>query len=113
MALQEKGTALMQQMVRTARHVQRVGEGLEGSLSIGFVGVALSQGLPALIAHFHAVVPDVSLALDELPSHALVRRLLTGQTELAFLRGEPHEPRRGQGILHAAPPHPPPVHDSV
>jgi len=91
-ALQDRGADLMQQMARTAQHVQRVGEGLVGTLSVGFVGVALTQGLPALIARFHEVVPEVSLALDELPSHALVQRLLTGQTELAFLRGEPPDP---------------------
>ncbi len=83
LALQEKGAALMEQVARTARHVQRVGNGLEGTIAMGFVGVAMTLGLPALIAQFHDQVPDVSLELDELPSQALVQRLLNGQIDLA------------------------------
>ena len=59
---------------------------------MGFVGVAMTLGLPALIAQFHEAMPDVSLELDELPSQALVQRLLNGQIDLAFLRGEPPDP---------------------
>ena len=92
LALQDKGAALMEQVARTARHVQRVGDGLEGTIAMGFVGVAMTLGLPALIAQFHEAMPDVSLELDELPSQTLVRRLLNGQLDLAFLRGEPPDP---------------------
>jgi len=92
LALQDKGAALMEQVARTARHVRRVGDGLEGTIAMGFVGAAMTLGLPTLIAQFHEAMPDVLLELDELPSQTLVRRLLNGQLDLAFLRGEPPDP---------------------
>jgi DNA-binding transcriptional LysR family regulator len=91
-ALQVKGAELMEQVARITSHVQRVGRGLEGKVSIGFVGAALTMGLPALITRFHEAVPDVSLDLEELPTHALVSRLVSGLTDLAFVRGEPPDP---------------------
>ena len=77
---------------RVKADVIRVGQGLAGSLTIGFVGIANGLGLPALVARYHAAFPDVVIALEEMPSNSAGEKLEKGVVDLAFVRGEPDDP---------------------
>ena len=86
LALQDEARRLLSDLERAATRVRRIGQGIEGNLSIGFVGVANLLGLPALIRTFHHAAPAVTLALDERPTDALVEGVRSGRLDLAFLR---------------------------
>ncbi len=84
--LRDEARRLLADLDRAASLVRRVGQGIEGTLSIGFVGVANLLGLPDLVRAFHQAAPKVNLELDERPTDALVDGVRTGRLDLAFLR---------------------------
>jgi DNA-binding transcriptional LysR family regulator len=90
--LQKKGRVLMEHVRRVETAVKRVTLGLEGTLAIGFVGLANALGLPGLIARYHKAYPDVAMSLDEMPTQLAIEKLLTGELDLALIRGEPEDP---------------------
>ena len=65
--LKAEARRLLKDLDRAATRVRRVGQGIEGTISIGFVGVANQLGLPDLVRAFHQAAPRVHLELDERP----------------------------------------------
>ena len=108
--LRDEARRILTDLERTAALVRRVGEGVEGTLSIGFVGVATVLGLPELVRRFRQRAPRVILELDEQPTDELVDGIRTGRLDVAFLRvlGSPpadlaHRPFVEEGYSLAIP----------
>jgi len=90
--LQEKAQEILASIEHARTLVRRIGQGMAGSLAVGFIGITTSLGLPDWIRRFRSEVPDVLLDLHEAPSGPLIRRLCQGSLDVAFLRGIPPDP---------------------
>ena len=84
--LRRKGEVLLADLEKVIEETRRVGQGLAGRLSVGFVGIAMNLGLPAVLKRFRQQYPEVEIVLEELPSHALYQKLAEGKLDLAFAR---------------------------
>lgn len=69
--------------IRTAR---RIGEGAEGTLSIGFSGSAMYGRLPFVVDHFRRLYPKVQVQLREMYAHEQQPLLLDGTLDVGFIR---------------------------
>lgn len=79
---------------QVAEAAQLAGHGARGRLTIGFVGSAISELLPRIIAPFRAAFPEVDLVLDEFNSVEIVqgigaRRIDVGLVRLPVLDSTP------------------------
>lgn len=92
LVLRDRTQRLFDDLERTVHLVQRTAAGMEGTLRIGFVGIATVMGLPGLIRETRRRFPKVHIELEELPTEGLVERLTSGSLDIAFVRGEPPEP---------------------
>jgi len=84
--LSQKGAVLLADLEQILEETRRVGQGLAGRLSIGFVGIAMNLGLPTALKHFRQQYPEVHTVLEEHPSHALYQKLAEGKLDVAFVR---------------------------
>jgi DNA-binding transcriptional LysR family regulator len=66
--------------------VQQLKSGERGHLTIGFVGSAIGEVLPALISHFRTQFRDVELHLRELTTAQQVRALHENRIQVGLLR---------------------------
>ncbi|RZJ24464.1 MAG: LysR family transcriptional regulator, partial [Haliea sp.] len=67
-ALVPAARALLDQAAQAASHARAVGDGMAGSLVIGFAGTLLYSGLPQIIERFQSQHAQVRLKLRELSS---------------------------------------------
>jgi DNA-binding transcriptional LysR family regulator len=75
--------------IRTAR---RIGEGEEGTLSIGFSGSAMYGRLPLVLDHFRRLHPKVEVQLREMYAHEQQPLLLDGTLDVGFIRDGARSP---------------------
>lgn len=75
-----------------ARHV---GSGVGGSLSLGFVGSATYQFLPAVLRAFRKTAPRVELTLSEMTVHMQLEALAERRIDVGILRLPP----KRQGLV--------------
>src|SRR5919197_369373 len=66
--------------------LRRTGGGEVGRLSVGFVGSASYETLPAVLREFRGRFPDVELVLEELPTESQVAALHAGRIDVGLVR---------------------------
>ena len=77
--------ALLEQAAQAASHARDVGQGMAGSLAIGFTGTMLYSGLPKILERFQARHPLLRLMLKELSSHEQLFELAQDRLDLGFV----------------------------
>ncbi|MDB5743337.1 MAG: transcriptional regulator, LysR family [Polaromonas sp.] len=77
--------ALLAQAAQAASHARDVGQGMAGSLSIGFAGTMLYSGLPGILARFQAHHPLLRLLLKELSSSEQLVELAHDRLDIGFV----------------------------
>ena len=77
--------ALLDQAAQAARHARDVGQGMAGSLAIGFAGTMLYSGLPGILEHFQAQHPLLRLMLKELSSSEQLIELAHDRLDIGFV----------------------------
>ena len=77
--------ALLDQAAAAANLAKDVGRGMAGSLSIGFAGTMLFNGLPEILARFQAEHPMLRVLLKELSSSEQLIELTHGRLDLGFV----------------------------
>jgi DNA-binding transcriptional LysR family regulator len=77
--------ALLAQATQAASLAKDVGQGVAGSLTIGFSGTMLFNGLPAILARFQASHPRLRLLLKELSSSEQLMDLAQDRLDLGFV----------------------------
>ena len=83
----------MQQMTEGVQAAQRVGRGDMGSLSIGYVDVALLGALPAIVRRFKKRHPGAKLELTPLPPEDIARLLAERRIDCGFILGPVRDAR--------------------
>jgi len=76
--------ALIEQASQAARLARDVGQGMAGSLSIGFAGTMLYSGLPGILERFQARHPLLRLMLRELASSEQLIELAHERLDIGF-----------------------------
>ena len=77
--------ALLDQALQAAALAKDVGQGMAGSLSIGFAGTMLYSGLPEILARFQAQHPLLRVMLKELSSSEQLIELAHERLDLGFV----------------------------
>lgn len=77
--------ALLDQAAQAASHARDVGQGMAGSLSIGFAGTMLYSGLPEILEAFQAQHPLLRLLLKELSSSEQLIELAHDRLDIGFV----------------------------
>ncbi len=77
--------ALMEQAAQAASHARDVGQGMAGSLRIGFAGTMLYSGLPEILARFQARHPLLRVLLKEISSSEQLIELAHDRLDLGFV----------------------------
>jgi len=77
--------ALLDQAAQAAGHARDVGQGMAGSLAIGFSGTMLYSGLPVILERFQAEHPLLRLTLKELSSSEQLVELAHDRLDLGFV----------------------------
>ena len=77
--------ALLDQAAQAARHARDVGQGMAGSLAIGFSGTMLYSGLPGILERFQAQHPLLRLMLKELSSSEQLVELAHDRLDIGFV----------------------------
>lgn len=77
--------ALIDQAAQAASHARDVGQGMAGSLAIGFSGTMLYSGLPKILERFQAEHPLLRLTLKELSSSEQLIELAHDRLDLGFV----------------------------
>lgn len=65
---------------------RRVAQGKAGEMSIGFTAGSSYRDVPELVEHCRQLLPDVSLRLREMVSHAQIEALQAGHLDIALVR---------------------------
>jgi DNA-binding transcriptional LysR family regulator len=77
--------ALLDQAGQAARLARDVGQGMAGSLMIGFAGTMLYSGLPGILERFQARHPLLRLMLKELSSSEQLVELAQDRLDIGFV----------------------------
>jgi DNA-binding transcriptional LysR family regulator len=77
--------ALLEQAAQAASHARDVGQGMAGSLTIGFAGTMLYSGLPKILERFQAQHPLLRLMLKELSSSEQLIELSHDRLDIGFV----------------------------
>ena len=77
--------ALLDQAAQAAALAKDVGQGMAGSLNIGFAGTMLYSGLPEILARFQAEYPLLRVMLKELSSSEQLIELAHERLDLGFV----------------------------
>jgi DNA-binding transcriptional LysR family regulator len=65
---------------------QRIGEGQEGTLTVGFSGSAMYSRLPFVLDRFRRLYPKVEVQLREMYAHEQQPLILNGKLDVGFIR---------------------------
>jgi len=71
---------------QTVTHIKHLENGLEGELTIGFVGSAMQQVIPNLIKKCNTHYPKLHFVLDEMSNQAQLEAIQHYQIDLGFVR---------------------------
>jgi DNA-binding transcriptional LysR family regulator len=80
---------VLEQVAAGTTEARRAARGQTGSLRLGFVGSALIELLPSLLARFRSSHPGVALECRELSTGQSGAALVAGDIDLAICRGAP------------------------
>jgi DNA-binding transcriptional LysR family regulator len=95
--------ALLDQAAQAANLARDVGDGMAGSLTIGFSGTMLYSGLPRILEQFQSRHPQLRLLLRELSSSEQLTELAQERLDVGFVH-TPRVPPELSGILVASQP---------
>lgn len=95
--------ALLAQAAQAASLAKDVGEGMAGSLTIGFSGTMLFSGLPAILTRFQAGHPRLRLLLKELSSSEQLMELAQDRIDLGFVHTTLSQCRNSKRISGSSP----------
>ena len=84
--LRDKGRQVIEQLEAAVRETKRVGSGVAGRMSIGFIGSASYSVLPALIGSYREKYPEIKLDLQEMNYSSLQRALIQREVDIAVAR---------------------------
>lgn len=91
--------ALLDQAALAAGHARDVGQGMAGSLAIGFSGTMLYGGLPRILERFQAGHPLLRLTLKELSSSEQLVELAHDRLDLGFVHTTHVPPELSQVLV--------------
>jgi len=91
--------ALLAQALEAASLARDVGQGMAGSLSIGFAGTMLYSGLPDILARFQAQHPLLRVTLKELSSSEQLIELAHDRLDLGFVHTTRVPPELSQVLV--------------
>lgn len=91
--------ALLEQAAQAAGHARDVGQGMAGSLAIGFSGTMLYSGLPRILERFQAEHPLLRLTLKELSSSEQLIELAHDRLDLGFVHTTRVPPELSQVLV--------------
>ena len=91
--------ALLEQAAQAAGHARDVGQGMAGSLAIGFSGTMLYSGLPHILERFQAEHPLLRLTLKELSSSEQLIELAHDRLDLGFVHTTRVPPELSQVLV--------------
>lgn len=90
------GSAFLQTAHRTLEvlesgisHTREVAEGIAGTLTVTTVSIAYYEALLTTLRRFRERFPKVKLTLQEMPSSSQAKALLSGESDIAFMRKLP------------------------
>ncbi|QTF07601.1 LysR family transcriptional regulator [Brenneria izadpanahii] len=83
--LQQEARRTLAQVARAEALTRRAGQGLTGSLRVGFVASAVRHRLPEIVAGFSREHPDVALELHEATTARQVKALLEDRLDVAIV----------------------------
>ena len=95
--------ALLEQAAQAANHARDVGQGMAGSLAIGFAGTMLFSGLPKILEQFQARHPLLRLMLKELSSQEQLIELAHDRLDLGFVHTTRVPPELSQILVASQP----------
>jgi len=84
--LKDEVTMLLKNMNDSFDHAQLIQEGMEGHISIGYVGSAMQNVIPELLLKIQEDHPKVHYSLREMENPDQIRALLQSEIDLAFVR---------------------------
>lgn len=85
MALVERARMLLQDMDSAILHTQRVSKGIEGSLSLVYVGTGASAILARIILALQTKMPHIDLVLNDCRPAEQMQRLIEGRADLGLM----------------------------
>ncbi|MGE0969558.1 LysR substrate-binding domain-containing protein [Klebsiella sp. WOUb02] len=83
--LQKEAVTTLMQMERSMLLTRRAGQGMTGTLRIGFVATAVRHLLPEMITNFHFSSPEVVLELKEMTTARQVADLLEDSLDVGIV----------------------------
>ncbi len=95
--------ALIEQAAQAAHLAKDVGQGMVGSLTIGFAGTMLYSGLPKILEQFQASHPLLRLMLKELSSSEQLIELTHDRLDLGFVHTTRVPPELSQTLVASQP----------
>lgn len=95
-----RALALLDEAVERAR---RTGQGLRGSLSVGFGGSTVYSLLPALVRRFRATAPEVDIVFKAMPVLHQIDALRVGDIDIGILRLPVHDELVETHFIYAEP----------
>ncbi|OGA96092.1 MAG: LysR family transcriptional regulator [Burkholderiales bacterium RIFCSPHIGHO2_12_FULL_61_11] len=95
--------ALLEQAAKAASLARDVGQGMAGSLTIGFAGTMLYSGLPKILERFQAQHPLLRLMLKELSSSEQLIELAHDRLDLGFVHTTRVPPELSQTLVASQP----------
>ncbi len=84
--LQEKCERWIRELDESIMHIQRMEQGLNGTLKIGFLGSAMHNILPERIKKLHQHFPGIGISLEEMSNQTQIDQLLNQNLDLGFIR---------------------------
>lgn len=90
-AMLDDAMSIQMLVQQAAERARRAGQGLQGRLDIGVYGSAMFDGIPRLLAQYHAEHPEVKIVVHPAQTPAQVAALRQGRVLAAFERMRPRE----------------------
>lgn len=84
--LKDEVTMLLKNLNDSFDHAQLIQEGMEGHISIGYVGSAMQNVIPELLLKIKEDHPKVHYSLREMENPDQIRALMQSEIDLAFVR---------------------------
>jgi DNA-binding transcriptional LysR family regulator len=84
--LQQELATVLRQIDNLLDQAKEIGQGVLGSIRLGYVGSAMQNILPELFSQFKAHLPGIQFSLQEMDNQQQVESLLSREIDLGFVR---------------------------
>lgn len=89
--LLQRGGEILGMVADSEREIQRIGQGMEGRLRLGYVGSAVFGILPNIVKSFRANYPEIFLSMTPMNNASLQKGLIRREIDLAIARPDLHD----------------------